>query len=175
MYSLMHFHIHFHPKTPNQNQTKEITKMLKQLFIILITTQLIMISNPTLVSSWTPFPKRYWVNIENGLSKDAMDLHCQMVHRVNYDEDLGLVHIPVNGYFNHTFRTLFMKKTYCRCNLTWPNRGRLNNFDAFEDDLGFVEFSCGGRRCTWRPTDDGIYLFNLKKGRFVKGGDWDKF
>ncbi|KAL9228271.1 hypothetical protein vseg_003869 [Gypsophila vaccaria] len=151
--------------------------MLKQFLLILATIQLILITNSpsALVSCWTLWPSQYWVRIENGLSKDTMDLHCQMVYGTKLGEDLGLRHMPVEGYFNHTFKTRLTSKTFCRCNVTWPNRGRLTNANFFEDDPSFVDSGCGAHHCTWRPQDDGIYLYNFKKKRFINLGPWDKY
>ncbi|XP_074310042.1 S-protein homolog 3-like [Silene latifolia] len=133
-----------------------------------------MISNQAFVRSWTLWPSQYWVIIENGLSKDSLELHCRIVHDKKF-EDLGAKHLPVNGSFNTSFKTMWFTPTLCQCNMSWPNHGRLDMFNAFENDQGFVDNMCGAHHCNWRAADDAIYLYNWKKQRYVNVGNWDKF
>ncbi|KAK9684575.1 hypothetical protein RND81_10G219000 [Saponaria officinalis] len=123
---------------------------------------------------FTPFPARYWLVMENGLEHDTIDLQCKRYVNDDEKEVLGLQHIPPSGNFSFNFKTTFFKTIY-KCNVTWPNHGRLTDMTGFEDDQPFEDYDCGGRHCTWKFASDAIYLFNLRKQRFIQVGTWDKW
>ncbi|XP_056688756.1 S-protein homolog 1-like [Spinacia oleracea] len=142
--------------------------MLKLLVAIILT---LGVADQPLVASWSILPARYWVKIENGLSKDILDAHC--IGGGKKITDLGLQHIPLNSNFNWTFKSELWKKVAYNCNLTSPSNGHLY-YEAYENDQSFEDRYCGGRHCTWKAADDGLYLYHDKKKRYIRLGTWDK-
>ena len=138
--------------------------MLKLLAVVLLALGLLHLQ---CADSWSLWPVRYWLKVENAL-KATLDVHCQCE---DYPE-LGLQHIPPQGHFNWTFKSQFFKKIVYNCNFTWPNHAH-KSFLVFEDNLNFVDHLCGGRHCTWRAAEDGIYLYRLYKQKYIKMEDWD--
>lgn len=142
--------------------------MLKLVLAIILT--LGVTHNPC-VTCWSLWPADYWVKVENGLRKDIIDVHCSGGGKKI--EDLGLHHISPKGNFNWTFKSEIWKRVAYTCNLTWPNHGHIS-YEAFEDDYSFVDKYCGGRHCTWKSAEDGLYLYNNNKKRYTRLGTWDK-
>ncbi|XP_021771835.1 S-protein homolog 1-like [Chenopodium quinoa] len=115
---------------------------------------------------------RYWVQIENKLRKDAIDVHC-MGDAGAHHEDLGLVEVPNSGNLNWTFKSRFWMQLQYRCTLTWPNHGS-KEIIAFYDERKFIDKRCGGRHCFWKAADDGIYLYHIQKKKYIFAETWDK-
>ncbi|XP_021737164.1 S-protein homolog 1-like [Chenopodium quinoa] len=119
---------------------------------------------------WSLLPRQYSVEVVNGLTTmDILDIHCKKSGFKS--KDLGISHIPGNGNYSWTFNTSIVKSISYECKLTWPNHGHLS-FTAFEDNKIFVDDYCGGRHCSWKATDGGIYLYNIKHRNFTFMTTW---
>lgn len=86
--------------------------MLKLLLAIILTIE---VRNNPYVTCARLWPTRYWVKIENGLSKDILGVHCRKdFPRIR---DLGFHQIPVNENFHWTFKRDFWVSIRYKCNL----------------------------------------------------------
>ncbi|KAL9235815.1 hypothetical protein vseg_010549 [Gypsophila vaccaria] len=121
------------------------------------------------VASWSLSPAYYNISVGNGLPNSTLWVHCK-----SGDDDRGLHTIPRGANFSWVIKTHWVKKRIYFCGLTWDNYGR-KTFDAFLDEQDFVDQGCGGRHCFWKAMPDGIYLYNIRKGHYVKKDKWDKY
>lgn len=140
--------------------------MLKFLLIAILSLRAM---DKLFVMGWSLWPAKYWVEVDNRLTMDTVEIHCTKV--ALKPKDLGVYHIPVNSSFNWSFKTNFATMIYYNCNLTRPNHGYIR-FTAFHDYPTFVDKQCGGRHCTWKTNDTGVYLYNIKEKKYTCGGIW---
>ena len=70
-----------------------------------------------LVMGWALLPVHCTFNIENALSKDALDVHCSSNTK---EGDLGVEHVPLHGNYVHRFKTGLMTTVTYACTLTIP-------------------------------------------------------
>jgi hypothetical protein len=117
------------------------------------------------------FYQRYVVHIENRLSSHTLQAHCW-----SSDKDLCLQHISLGeqfqfGFYNSIWWALW-GASY-RCNLSWP--GGHVSFDAFNAEYYVCEpwhSSKSTLNCVWRAQDDGVYLLDTVKQKYICQGAW---
>lgn len=150
------------------HKTKPQKIMLKFLLAIIL---ILGFNEQPRVTSQGIYPNRYWLSIENRIGPDTLNVHC----REDGPEiiDLGLQELQQYHTFNWTFISVVWSSIHYGCHLSWPSRGHLD-FQAFIDTPQFVDGLCGGIECSWRASEDGVYLYNNKKKKFNRLYLWDK-
>ncbi|KAL9234268.1 hypothetical protein vseg_009156 [Gypsophila vaccaria] len=108
--------------------------------------------------------------IENGLSKDIVDIHCQFHDSSDRKLDLGIIHVPLGQNYSITFKSSRWSEFYINCDFIWPNHGHADKLPVFNEDN--VSYACGGNTCSWKAADDGIYRFHIMKNISFKEYSW---
>ncbi|KAL8141241.1 hypothetical protein V2J09_007262 [Rumex salicifolius] len=141
-------------------------------YIIILLFAIVLCINETLVLSF-PFLKfrKYHVIVLNGLEAGGDGKVLLGVHCKSKDDDLGIRFLDVNQEFEWRFRTNVLETTLFFCGFSWVGGRKV--FDAFKDDPDFLDGGCGGRHCTWKAQEDGIYLYNLKQNNYKLVYKWD--
>lgn len=83
---------------------------------------------------------------------------------------------PLHGNYVHRFKTGLMTTMNYACTLTIPGDRAFKALQVFADAQNwqkFVDKQCGGRHCFWKVQDDGIYLYQIHQGQYIKRYAWD--
>ncbi|KAK9733736.1 hypothetical protein RND81_04G088500 [Saponaria officinalis] len=134
-----------------------------------------MTSSTTYIRGYPLFSARCRINIENELSKDPISIRCTKVH-FGLSNDFGIQLIPNKGYYNVTVKIDRSRLLRLFCTFNYPSLNETGQFLAFMDAPFYIDNTFGGRHCTWRFTDDGLYVYHLqrKKFKFVYYWTYDK-
>ncbi|KAK9674416.1 hypothetical protein RND81_12G231200 [Saponaria officinalis] len=82
---------------------------------------------------------------------------------------LGPQYLPMKRFIQWQVRTTFYRKKNSVCKVRWKN-GYLTFF-AFENKRVFLK-GCGGPRCAWNATVQGLYLYNIRAQKSILKYGW---
>ncbi|ONI29885.1 hypothetical protein PRUPE_1G219700 [Prunus persica] len=116
-------------------------------------------------TSVTPF-KKFFVRIVNNLDAKKLDFECKS------QEDVIARSLAARGdEFEFGFRLDIQLSTYYFCDLWYLNYHV--GFHAFQVDEQLLDL-CGGVHCIWQAQEDGIYLYNIQRGNWLRKYSWEK-
>jgi hypothetical protein len=151
------------------NQVMKVEKMSNLALLLVLA---LCMSQPLITNaSW--FSQRYIVRIENRLSNQTLQAHCNSI-----DQDFGLQNISRGEQFQSEFYISYSSDIVYLCNLSWLG-GELN-FDAFNQQFNICEpwkwnpfKSKPYLNCVWRAQDDGIYLLDVPTRKYNLQKTWE--